>query len=1231
MSSDPIPAAIPINCPKCGQKLEVHPGLRPPDRMRIRCSACQNFFVIRRPGSDPQSLPPLTETPTFVGTLRSRPGGTAAPVSLSTGPAGASSTAFQAGDVLAGRYRIVRFLARGGMGEVFEVEDLELKERAALKTIRSEGAGNSLAIERFRREIQLARKVTHPNVCRIFDLSHHRPEGAEPVIFLTMELLPGETLGERLRRGGPLSTEAMLPILRQVVEALAAAHRAGVIHRDLKPGNVILVPGRAGSERAVVTDFGLARTEEADADGAGLTLTATGVVGTPAYIAPEQIEGREITPAVDIYALGVLIYEALTGKLPFTGDTPLATVVRRLQEAPPSPRLHLPDLDPRWEAAILRCLARQPGDRFADVLGVVEALSAPALPPSPVATAAVSPAPPPAAGAPRRRSLLLLLSLLILASFAVAYVRYQDWRRDQLQAEERLGLPEGPVVARRSVAVLGFRDRSGKPDTAWLSAALSEMLSTELGTRGDLRIAAGEDVARGKVELALGEADSLGKETLGRIRNLLGTDYVVLGSYVALDGAEKGRQIRLDLRLQDTAAGETVATVAESGTEAELFQMVNRVGSRLSAKLGSGVPAAAEGSRSALPENPQAARLYSEGLTSLRSFEPAKARDALVQAAALAPDNALVHAALATAWATLGYDGKAREEAKAAYERSRSLPREEHLLVEGRYRETVQDWPRAVEIYRRLWHLHPDNLDHGLRLAAAQTFGGETEAALATTEALRRLPEPLNGDPRIDLAESVAAGSLADFQRQQKSAARAAARGQAQGARLLVAQARLMECRALRNLGRTDAALAACEEGRKLHAEAGDRSGVAEALTHAGNVLFDRGRPAEAKELYERALALHREIGNKGAEAGALNNVAVVLKSQGEIEEARKLYEQVLAICREIGSRGGEAYARNNIGSVLLRRGKLAEARATFEQTLVLWRQLKDRSGEAYALDNLGGALRRQGDLAGALARHEQALALRRQTGQKIGEVASLNQLGSALLDRGELAEARGRFAESLELARRIGNQSATAAALFGVAETEARAGQAAEAGRDHQTALADREKLGEQGSAAESRLALAALALEAGEATKARDLARQAQAEFARQSAPDGEALAASLAALASQALRDGAVARKEMARAEKLVRETEDARVKLIVQLRTAELEIASRRAGRSAMALSTLIGEAERLGFHEIRWQAGLALAGFEQSQGRTAEARARRAEIAAEAREKGYGRLVAQASS
>lgn len=290
----------------------------------------------------------------------------------------------ESGALLAERYRIVRFIAAGGMGEVYEAQDLELGARVALKRIRPDVVSDPRAIERFKREIHLARRVTHPNVCRIFDVGF-LPRDAERsragvatgrVPFLTMELLVGESLAERLARAVRLTPDEALPIAEQLAEALSAAHAAGVVHRDFKSANIMLVAGRSGRDpapRAVVTDFGVARAS----DGLDLARTASGeraIVGSPLYMAPEQLQGVEVTAAADIYAYGVVLYEMVTGRLPFEGATALLVALRRLEHPPTPPTHWVPDLPEPWERVLLRCLEREPSARFASVMEAYEAL-----------------------------------------------------------------------------------------------------------------------------------------------------------------------------------------------------------------------------------------------------------------------------------------------------------------------------------------------------------------------------------------------------------------------------------------------------------------------------------------------------------------------------------------------------------------------------------------------------------------------------------------------------------------------------------------------------------------------------------------------------------------------------------------------------------------------------------------------------------------------------------------
>jgi serine/threonine-protein kinase len=248
------------------------------------------------------------------------------------------------GSMLGGRYRIRRFVAAGGMGEVYEADDQLLGDPVAIKLLRQDLIRKPGAQARFADEIRLARKITHPNVCRVFDASLDNER-----VFYTMELYPGSTLKQYLLDHPTLTIGQLQPIASQLLAGLGAAHAADVVHADLKPSNVLLLP----NGRVVVTDFGLA-----------LPCCATlacrcempHLVGTPAYMAPEQVTGGTVLDGTDLFAFGVIAYEALTGELPWDGDTPLELAEARLHGETPSPRALVPELDATWDDVIRACL-----------------------------------------------------------------------------------------------------------------------------------------------------------------------------------------------------------------------------------------------------------------------------------------------------------------------------------------------------------------------------------------------------------------------------------------------------------------------------------------------------------------------------------------------------------------------------------------------------------------------------------------------------------------------------------------------------------------------------------------------------------------------------------------------------------------------------------------------------------------------------------------------------------
>ena len=289
----------------------------------------------------------------------------------------------QPGDLLCNRFRIERYLAGGGMGFVYEALDTELGVRLALKAIRPELSADSDALERFRREVRLARRITHPNICRTFDLERAvhplLSSHGEPIdlLFLTMEFVDGQTLAAHIASGGPLPREKALPIARDLANALHAAHGLGIVHRDIKPANIILDTTRT-PPRPVITDFGLARVDDlAAADNSRAQSPSHRPIGSPPYMAPEQVVGAATTPATDIYAFGLVLYEMLTGRRVFPSSDPLSGIRERLSHS------GLPDsadrsvLIPSWLAAIDRCLSLEPKDRFVSALDVIKALETP--------------------------------------------------------------------------------------------------------------------------------------------------------------------------------------------------------------------------------------------------------------------------------------------------------------------------------------------------------------------------------------------------------------------------------------------------------------------------------------------------------------------------------------------------------------------------------------------------------------------------------------------------------------------------------------------------------------------------------------------------------------------------------------------------------------------------------------------------------------------------------------
>jgi eukaryotic-like serine/threonine-protein kinase len=956
-------------------------------------------------------------------------------------------------EVLAGRFRITRFIAAGGMGEVYEAEDTELRERLAIKTIKPELLNRPDAISRFKREVHLARKVTHANVCRVYDIFRHSSEKTQEIVFVSMELLHGQTLAEHLKSRGRLSLTQALPLITQMADALTAAHDVGVVHRDFKPGNVLLVPSCEEDKfRVVVTDFGLA-LRSVHSDSVSGSMGAPGFFGTPAYMAPEQLEGQQATTATDIYALGLVIYEMLVGVRPFESDSAISSALKRLNEPPIPPRKLEPNISPECESVILRCLEREPSKRFGSAREVALAIVGGRV--SPFA---------------RWKKLRWPLSVVIGSLLIFAGYRFH------------LGIHNHTIIPRHSVAVLEFKDLTGESQDQWLATALPEWVTTELAAGNNLRVISGEDVARMTRDLTLKNADSYSRDTLDRIHKILGADYVVAGSYFD-PGGQPGQSVRLDLRLQDTATGQVLSSLTDTATIADMPSVAARTGLRLRRTLGAGdIPnAEIKATQASVPSNPEAAKLYAQGLGELRRSNSIVARDLLQQAVGLEPGFPWTHSELASAWSSLGYKEKSKKEAKLAFDLSVDLPPRERLYIEARYRQENNEAAKAVELYHSLWTLYPDNLAYGLRLASVQEIAGSPKDALATLDTIRRTLPAQADDPQIDLADAHASGAVADYQRKQTSSARAVVKGEALGERSLVARALLSE----------------------------------------GDALGELGQPDQALDRFTRAKQIATDLGDLGQVSVALNDMGMNYQARGKVDEANKLFEESLRIEREIGFLGNTAWTLNEMAITLRHSGKLELAKEKMEQALAIRRETNDKNGMAVALGNIANLLDDSGDIEGAKLKYQESLALQREIGNRRGQAISLGNIGNILYEQGHLPESQQYFADSIAIGHQINSKPYLVWALGAFAQTQLSQADFEGARKSQEEAIGYAKALGMKSDLAALQAFKAVLSTEEGHPYEAEKLLANAIAEFQEEKDTDSEAQ--SRAWLAEAFLRQG------------------------------------------------------------------------------------------------------------
>ncbi|HEX6907453.1 MAG TPA: serine/threonine-protein kinase, partial [Terriglobales bacterium] len=496
--------------------------------------------------SDSPTLVPESssaDTPTLVPESSSAAGQTgagASPVPDSWGAGGP-----QPGTVLGNRYEILQALGEGGMGTVYKARDRELDRLVALKVIRPDLARNPAIIQRFKQELILARQVTHRNVVRIFDLGE-----ADGIKFITMEFIEGKDLRSLLLEHKKFSPEEAAEIIRQVCLALDTAHSEGVIHRDLKPQNIM----RDATGRIVVMDFGLARSLESD----GMTQTGA-LIGTMEYMSPEQGLGQELDQRSDLFTLGLIFYELLSGQVPYKADSALASLLKRTQERA-APVSSLDNKVPAVLSSVVsKCLERDPKLRYSsakELLSDLEAWQGK----SAAASIRLPDVQPWGQDIPWVGiSVAAVVLILAVTGFLL---------RAKLFAPSAKA-PAGPVV---SLAILPFRNASGDPALNWMGPALSEMLRTDMGESAAMRTVASDRVSQILQDLRIAPDASLDPDTLRRVAEFTSADHVLWGQYVKF-----GDKIRIDVTLQDLKRQRNFTLKAEASGENDLPRTIQQL------------------------------------------------------------------------------------------------------------------------------------------------------------------------------------------------------------------------------------------------------------------------------------------------------------------------------------------------------------------------------------------------------------------------------------------------------------------------------------------------------------------------------------------------------------------------------------------------------------------------------------------------------------------------------
>jgi serine/threonine protein kinase/tetratricopeptide (TPR) repeat protein len=888
------------------------------------------------------------------------------------------------GTLLAERYEILELLGQDGMGDVYKSRDTEMERLVALKLIITE--------------------IAH-------DLGQDK--GFK---FITMEYVEGRDLRAVFREKGKIPPDETVGIIAQVCRALESAHAAGVVHRDLKPQNIML----DAKDRVYVMDFGIAHSLETP----GMTQTGA-LMGTPEYMSPEQAKGMKVDARSDLFALGIIFYEMLTGISPYKADTALATLLKRTQERPQPPAEVDPTIPMAISAVVMKCLEIDRDHRFSTAREILEDLghemptSVRTIPPTMLPAAA---APKPLEGSLFQRYRIWIAGIAAVVLLAAAGIIF----RAKIFPGSS-GKSAAPV-AQASLAILPFRNASGDSSLDWLGPSLADMLSTDVGQSSRLRTVSPDLLHQVLSDLRITPATSIDPTMIGRIAVFTSADTVVWGQY-----AKYGDQIRIDATLMDLKHNRREPLKIEAASEKEIPGTVDGLAELIRKNLAVSPDVLKELKASSFQPSSKsvpALRDYNQGVQFLGGNEGVqRGRDGvrlgalkMFQAATKEdPQFALAYSRLAEADSALGYDSDAEQSSRKALDLSEQLPLTEKYLIEANHARITKDNKKAIEAYQNLAKITPDNSDIESALgniyensgdfAKARGFYQKLLAAnpkdITTLLAIGRV-EILSGNPQASLDPLNRALSLAIQVENQEQ----------KGSILHVLGA------AYASLNKPDDALQNYKQALEIRRSLGDKKGIADGLNMIAETYDGLGKSDLALKNYNDALQTFRDIGDQADIGAVLDNLGQYNDDRGKYDEALKLFKEALQIHRDLHNQNNEALCLNNIGNTYLFKGDYDDARLYFEQALQLREKINVPGDIAATLHNLAEVNTKSGQYEQALSQYMRALELYRNAGDKEGAAIESYSVGTIFEDQGRYGSAESSKKQALQNFREIKENS---------------------------------------------------------------------------------------------------------------------------------------------------------------------------------------------------------------